>query len=770
MAEYIFLDRNENITFRRADAIRFVVHEDKYSLDASFDLDAEKEIEAGMHIGFYDLDNTLQFYEVQNVEVDTDDEIVIIQAFHSAMTELLDEIIIDNRPTRVEAGVAVSVALEGSRWSMRSAQATDIASCRFWYMSRWACLQKIVEKWGCALKFSWQIDDNGISARYVDVVQRLGENRGRRFEIGKNFENVSVIYDDSDVYTALIGRGAAKEYQNEDEDDYAYGRKLSFADVEWSISGGNPADKPLNQEWVEDTIATSLYGRSGRKRMGVVTFDECDDASELLEMTWQALQLVNAPKVTVRGKLIDLEMIWGGENEIVRLGDDIAAVVETKSFDYAIETKVTEIDRDYINPLNTNITFGNIVMSIADIQSNFGKALQNISSKADVGEAIKDANPDLLRGIIDTMTTQILSSGTHMYTDENDGSLIFETDDGSAAVKITGGGVLISNQKESGAWQWSTALNGNGIVASVITSGVLRANLVKILGTDRFYWDSQNIYIFDTNDNKKQIRIGLYDGVNYGIGYTQDGGDTWNNAISFDGVHLSAGSVSKSDLNQSLQQEIESDGFHAGTTAPVSPTLNMIWLDTSTHPATLKRWNGSIWDECQVTREEYEAISAKTAQYESELSLVKGEISGKVSEQRYISDQASMASQSYVEERLSSELAIMSDSVMMNFNSAKGMVQDVDGDLQEFIDEVRTYIRFSLNGIELGKSIDSFKVIIDNEKIQFLQDGEVIAYISNHRLYISEARTTQRLSIGTVDHGYFDWVSVENGIGLKWRG
>ena len=55
-------------------------------------------------------------------------------------------------------------------------------------------------------------------------------------------------------------------------------------------------------------------------------------------------------------------------------------------------------------------------------------------------------------------------------------------------------------------------------------------------------------------------------------------------------------------------------------------------------------------------------------------------------------------------------------------------------------------------------------------KLSFLQDGSEVAYISNNRMHITEARVTEKLSIGTEDNGYFDWITTNTGLALKWRG
>lgn len=63
-----------------------------------------------------------------------------------------------------------------------------------------------------------------------------------------------------------------------------------------------------------------------------------------------------------------------------------------------------------------------------------------------------------------------------------------------------------------------------------------------------------------------------------------------------------------------------------------------------------------------------------------------------------------------------------------------------------------------------------FLARLGNTKLSFLQDGLEIAYISNNRLYITEARVTRKLSMGTEEIGCFEWIVTEAGLALKWRG
>lgn len=535
--ECLFLDSTERIRYSRADATKFIVDESSYELDAVFPLDKNKPIVNGMLIGFYDIDNDLVFYEIINNQADPFDKTVSVYAELAVLPELRDETIVDKRPTKTQAGAAAMVALEGTRWQVRTVEDVGIGSCRFWYCSVWAALQKIVSTWGCALKFCWEVDDTGIIARYVDVKASLGKWRGKRFELSKGISSLKILYDDSSVVTALYGRGKGEEIETE-SGDTAYGRKISFADVEWSKANGDPADKPLGQEWIEDPAATAALGRRGRKRSRVINFDQCEDKLELISLTWDALQQLKTPKLTIRGTVSDLEMSWGYGFEAVRMGDATAFLVDEVDLEVLIQA--VKIKRNYINPDMTNITLGNEVVTISDLQAQASISINKTNQNALIGAQVASKNPQLLQGIIDTMVTRVLSSGTNMYTDPNDGSLVFENSTNTEAVKITGQGILLADKKVDGQWDWGTAITGSGMVADMITSGTLQANLIRILGSDMFYWDAANIHIFDPANSNNEIRIGLYDGTHYGVGFTRDGGATWTTAIDFSGAHVTA--------------------------------------------------------------------------------------------------------------------------------------------------------------------------------------------------------------------------------------
>ena len=229
---------------------------------------------------------------------------------------------------------------------------------------------------------------------------------------------------------------------------------------------------------------------------------------------------------------------------------------------------VNKILKCYDQPWKTDIQTSTkksdiISKSFADILASMNAIAEEVRGKSDVYDrsrlisSAKKLSADALQGIIDVNRNAMLSSMSNWGTDNN-GNIVFTSLDGSAAMMLTGMGFMIANKKDTdGNWVWRSFGTGDGFSADEVNTGVLNAGAVQILGTDQFYWDADNIYIYDTDEPMNQIRIGRYDGTKYGIGFTNDGGGTWQTAIGFDGGHL--GSISYSDYEEGvsgLQEDI----------------------------------------------------------------------------------------------------------------------------------------------------------------------------------------------------------------------
>jgi len=196
-----------------------------------------------------------------------------------------------------------------------------------------------------------------------------------------------------------------------------------------------------------------------------------------------------------------------------------------------------------------------------------------------------------LQGIIDVATNKLSSAMSNWETDLN-GNLVFTAQDGKSAMMLTGEGFMVANGiKPDGNWNWRTFGTGEGFTADLINAGTLQAGHIKILGTEQFYWDANNIYIYDTTTPLNQIRIGQYDGTNYGIGFTNDGGATWESAIGFGGAHFGAAEISALEARFSGRARI---GTEAQREATTGATAGEIWITTDRNDRTYY-YTGTVW-------------------------------------------------------------------------------------------------------------------------------------------------------------------------------
>ena len=122
------------------------------------------------------------------------------------------------------------------------------------------------------------------------------------------------------------------------------------------------------------------------------------------------------------------------------------------------------------------------------------------------------------------------------------------------------------------------------------------------------------------------------------------------------------------------------------------------------------------------------------------------------------------------EEELNTRFTQTEEGWEMTFNQFRQWVEAENGETQTAFEELRKYIRFLDGNIILGDQDNDLQCIITNSKISFEQNGTEVAYISNNKLYITNAEVLDRFTVGNPSSGYFDWIPRANGnLGMKWR-
>ena len=347
----------------------------------------------------------------------------------------------------------------------------------------------------------------------INIRKKAGADRGVQIRHGKNIKGIRYSESLDGVITRLHILG----YRN--------------ANIESINDGKDYIDSPN----------IVLYANV---KEGLVTFSDDDLPEDLMSKGLEYLATVDTPRVTVS---VDMAKVMTSvqyehyqDLERIELGDTVR-IIHPLGID--IETRVTSREYDPVTGENIRVEYSNESKNLYSSIASAQQASEIIKMITDRKGHIRG---EQLRGMVDLLTTRLYASGSYNVAEvrENEGMLFENTNEDSVdyGALFVGPGLfsLASVKDENGSWVWRTFGTGQGFVADEIVAGVLQASLVKILGTEHFYWNADNIVIEDPTDPDRQIRYGRYDGLNYGIGFTHDGGESWTLAIGFEGPDLSA--------------------------------------------------------------------------------------------------------------------------------------------------------------------------------------------------------------------------------------
>lgn len=347
--EFLFFTAADAVLFSRDDAESAVWTVEEMSLSAEFPYIDGKAIQRGQRIGFTDPEGVFQFFEIRKVESLEPDHYQRITAEHIAISELSDEHTDNTEITDETASAALGGLLTNTLWQVGTDTTTGVQSADITRGSVWQAVRTVETNWNAYILPRVTYNAGGITGRYLDIIPAGGTWRGLRLSLDKNTDEAGIVYDDSEVITAMYGYGKST-------DDQA----LTFADAVWTQTADHPA-KPSGQTYIEDPAATALYGRNGRPRWGYYQNADIDDAELLLEKTWASLKTTNAPKVTVDCAVRDLYRL-GYADEPIRLHD--TALVDIQPIGAQLQLEIVQLTVDLLDPTATRPVIGAYIPNI----------------------------------------------------------------------------------------------------------------------------------------------------------------------------------------------------------------------------------------------------------------------------------------------------------------------------------------------------------------------------------------------------------------------
>ncbi|MCT3129996.1 peptidase M23 [Lactococcus lactis] len=318
-----------------------------------------------------------------------EDDLLSSEAINFAVDELDNFIIKDIRPKNRSFSYVINQLLSdsGCDWVLGVCEPIKTVSSTFYYTSMREAL-KALQELGAEFTFSIEITGNKITKKIINCYNQIGKITNKRFEYGDEVLKIVHQQDRTNIVTALIGRGKGEEVGD------GYGRRLEFSDVEWKKSNGKPLDKPKGQNWIEYPEMTKEYGIPSNGKMlprkTVVVFDDVEDASELLQKTYDQLAYYCRPLVQFSTEILGSDSI--GNTVSIHRGD--------RNFHY--QTRVFKVVTDHVNgrvqaSLGDNLSGNSINRQLSQVQSNISDLDSNKMTWYDSTE-IGKYQDDIMRG------------------------------------------------------------------------------------------------------------------------------------------------------------------------------------------------------------------------------------------------------------------------------------------------------------------------------------------------------------------------------------
>lgn len=318
-----------------------------------------------------------------------EDNLFSFEAIDFAVDELDNFIIKDIRPKNRSFSYVINQLLSdsGCDWVLGVCEPIKTVSSTFYYTSMREALKSLQEL-GSEFTFSIEITGNKITKKIINCYNQIGKITNKRFEYGEEVLKIVHQQDRTNIVTALIGRGKGEEVGD------GYGRRIEFSDIEWKKSNGKPLDKPKGQNWIEYPEMTKEYGIPSNGKMlprkTVVVFDDVEDASELLQKTYDQLAYYCRPLVQFSTEILGSDSI--GNTVSIHRGDR----------NYHYQTRVFKVVTDHVNgrvqaSLGDNLSGNSINRQLSQVQSNISDLDSNKMTWYDSTE-IGKYQDDIMRG------------------------------------------------------------------------------------------------------------------------------------------------------------------------------------------------------------------------------------------------------------------------------------------------------------------------------------------------------------------------------------
>src|SRR5690625_3532274 len=259
---------------------------------------------------------------------------------HASYLELKKaNIVYPDKHESLTASQLTGIALNETGWTVGIIEAEGSRTIEIEnHTNPYEFLKRIANEFDVELRFRIEHNGRRITGRYVDLLEQIGEWRGREIEFGRDLDGIRRV-EEQDIVTALLGIGPERE------------------------------DGTRIEVLVEDEDALRRWGRVdeyGELHHLIEPYEIQSDNQEMTkeearQYTRTALDKRINTQVSYETTVVDLENVPGMENKKIRFGDTIRIKDTEFNPPLYLEARVYEMTRSIKSKAKKEIKLGEYV-------------------------------------------------------------------------------------------------------------------------------------------------------------------------------------------------------------------------------------------------------------------------------------------------------------------------------------------------------------------------------------------------------------------------
>ncbi|PGA00437.1 phage tail spike protein [Bacillus wiedmannii] len=371
-------------------------------------------------------------------------------------------------PQKIEAKTViemVDIALSGTKWRRGKTVYSSFSSMTIdEFIDPLSLLKKIASLFNLEIQYRAEVVGSKIVARYVDMVEKRGNDTGKEVTLGKDLIGIKRIENSQNICTALLG------FVKKEGKDF-----ITIADV----NNGVPylVDHEAFQRWNED----------GMHKFGFYspeTENEDMDSKRLLTLMKTEMKKRVNTSVSYEVSAHSIGRIFGFSHEIINEGDAIRIKDTGFTPELFLMARAIAGDESFTDPSKDKYVFGDyleIVDTREELQKLYNKLRDSLYDKANM-----DALKELEKQLEDTSSgfnDRLIAMKTSL--EQTDYSIVLN------AQAVNGRMEKLSSALEVNAREIKAKV-GKGDIASELNinpqSVLIKSELIDLVGKVKAEW------------------------------------------------------------------------------------------------------------------------------------------------------------------------------------------------------------------------------------------------------------------------------------------